>query len=66
MLVTESKRNEVADMTAAKAIKDIVFSYEKSSMETLENIIQDSVQFHVIEQEMLEREYIPKRSEKLF
>ncbi|HDR4570226.1 cold-shock protein [Bacillus cytotoxicus] len=66
MLVTESKRNEAADMTAAKAIKDIVFSYDKSSMETLENIIQDSVQFHVIEQEMLEREYIPKEVKNFF
>ncbi|EMA6343948.1 cold-shock protein [Bacillus cytotoxicus] len=66
MLVTESKRNEAADMTAAKAMKDIVFSYDKSSMETLENIIQDSVQFHVIEQEMLERKYIPKEAKNFF
>lgn len=60
MLVMENRRRELADATAVKVVKGLLFSEETSSITSLENIVKDTVQFNVVEQEIIDREYIPK------
>ncbi|MBO1581647.1 cold-shock protein [Bacillus sp. XF8] len=66
MLVVENKKRELADATAVKVVKDLLFSKEKSSIASLENIVKDTIQFNVVEQEMLDRKYIPKEVKSFF
>ncbi|MBY0599266.1 hypothetical protein [Bacillus bingmayongensis] len=66
MLVVENKKRELADATAVKVVKDLIFSKEKSSIASLENIVKDTIQFNVVEQEMLDRKYIPKEVKSFF
>ncbi|MDZ5608973.1 cold-shock protein [Bacillus pseudomycoides] len=66
MLVVENKKRELADATAVKVVKDLIFSKEKSSIASLENIVKDTIQFNVMEQEMLDRKYIPKEVKSFF
>ncbi|KFM99542.1 cold-shock protein [Bacillus clarus] len=64
MLVAENRRSELSNN--AKAIQSVLFSGDTSSITTLENLLKDTVQFNVIEQEMLERKYIPKEVRNFF
>ncbi|PEE41406.1 cold-shock protein [Bacillus pseudomycoides] len=66
MLVMENRRRELADATAVKVVKGLLFSEETSSITSLENIVKDTVQFNVVEQEMIDREYIPKEVKPFF
>lgn len=66
MLVMENRRRELADATAVKVVKGLLFSEETSSITSLENIVKDTVQFNVVEQEIIDREYIPKEVKPFF
>lgn len=66
MLVVENRKRELADATVVKMVKDLLFSKETSSITSLENIVKDIVQFNVVEQEMLDREYVPKEARSFF
>lgn len=66
MLVVENRKRELADATVFKMVKDLLFSKETSSITSLENMVKDIVQLNVVEQEMLDREYIPKEVKSFF
>ena len=58
MLVAENRKNEFT--YNVQAIKNILFSGDTSSIHALEKLLNDTVQFDVLEQEALGRQYIPK------
>ncbi|WP_459503148.1 cold-shock protein [Bacillus sp. C1] len=66
MLVVENRRRGLTDATAVKVVKDLLFSKEASSISSLENIVKDTVQFNVVEQEILNWKCIPKEAKSFF
>ena len=60
MLVAENRKNEFT--YNVQAIKNILFSGDTSSIHALEKLLNDTVQFDVLEQEALGRQYIPKEA----
>lgn len=60
MLVAESRTNEFT--YNVQAIKNILFSGDTSSILALEKLLNDTVQFDVLEQEVIDRQYIPKEA----
>ncbi|MCI0766943.1 cold-shock protein [Bacillus sp. TL12] len=66
MIIVENRERELADATAGKTVKDLLFSKEMPSITALENIVKDTVQFNVVEQEMIDRKYIPKEAKSFF
>ncbi|CAM3928633.1 cold-shock protein [Bacillus luti] len=64
MLVAENRTNE--STYNVQAIKSILFSGDTSSIHALEKLLNDTVQFDVFEQEILDRQYIPKEVKNFF
>ena len=64
MLVAENRKNEFT--YNVQAIKNILFSGDTSSIHALEKLLNDTVQFDVLEQEALGRQYIPKEAKNFF
>ena len=64
MLVAENRTNEFT--YNIQAIKNILFSGNTSSIQALEKLLNDTVQFDVLEQEVLDRQYIPKEAKNFF
>lgn len=64
MLVAENRTNE--STYNVQAIKNILFSGDTSSIHALEKLLNDTVQFDVLEQEVLDRQYIPKEAKSFF
>ena len=64
MLVAENRKNEFT--YNIQAIKNILFSGDTSSIHALEKLLNDTVQFDVLEQEALGRQYIPKEAKNFF
>ncbi|MEH7755075.1 cold-shock protein, partial [Bacillus toyonensis] len=64
MLVAESRTNEFT--YNVQAIKNILFSGDTSSILALEKLLNDTVQFDVLEQEVIDRQYIPKEAKNFF
>ena len=64
MLVAENRTNE--STYNVQAIKNILFSGDTSSIHALEKLLNDTVQFDVFEQEILDRQYIPKEVKNFF
>lgn len=64
MLVAENRTNE--STYNVQAIKNILFSGDTSSIHALEKLLDDTVQFHILEQEILDRQYIPKEVKNFF
>ncbi|KAA0766267.1 chorismate pyruvate-lyase family protein [Bacillus sp. SH5-2] len=64
MLVAENRTNEFT--YNVKAIKNILFSGDTSPIHALEMLLNDTVQFEVLEQEILDRQYIPKEAKNFF
>lgn len=64
MLVAENRTNEFT--YNVQAIKNILFSGDTSSIHALEKLLNDTVQFDVLEQEVLDRQYIPKEAKSFF
>lgn len=63
MLVAENRKNEFT--YNVQAIKNILFSGDTSSIHALEKLLNDTVQFDVLEQEALGRQYIPKEAKRI-
>ena len=49
-----------------KQLKYFLFSGDTSSIHALEKLLNDTVQFDVLEQEVLDRQYIPKEAKNFF
>ena len=49
-----------------RQLKDMLFSRNTSSILALEKLVKDTVQFDVLEQEALDRQYIPKEAKNFF
>ncbi|KAA0743975.1 cold-shock protein [Bacillus sp. AY3-1] len=64
MLVAENRTNEFT--YNVQAIKNILFSGDTSSIHALEKLLNDTVQFEILEQEVLDRQYIPKEAKNFF
>ncbi|HDR4423501.1 TPA: cold-shock protein [Bacillus cereus] len=64
MLVAENIAN--AFTYNVQAIKNILFSIDTSSIHALEKLLNDTVQFDVLEQEVIDRKYIPKEAKNFF
>ena len=64
MLVAENRKNEFT--YNVQAINNILFSGDTSSIHALEKLLNDTVQFDVLEQEALGRQYIPKEAKNFF
>ncbi|MBE5108775.1 cold-shock protein [Bacillus thuringiensis] len=64
MLVAENRTNEL--IYHVQAIKNILFSGDTASILALEKILNDTVQFDVLEQEGIDRQYIPKEAKNFF
>ena len=64
MLVAENRKNEFT--YNVQAIKNILFSGDTSSIHALEKLLNDTVQFDVLEQEALGRQNIPKEAKNFF
>ncbi|EJR54572.1 hypothetical protein IIM_01512 [Bacillus cereus VD107] len=64
MLVAENRKSELT--YNVQAIKNILFSGDTSSILALEKLLNDTVQFDVLEQEVLDRQYIPKEAKNFF
>ncbi|OFD61772.1 hypothetical protein BWGOE4_23700 [Bacillus mycoides] len=64
MLVAENRQSEL--IYNVQAIKNILFSGDTSSILALEKLLNDTVQFDVLEQEVIDRQYIPKEAKNFF
>ncbi|PFJ18257.1 cold-shock protein [Bacillus cereus] len=64
MLVAENRNNKF--IYNVQAIRNILFSGDTSSIHALEKLLNDTVQFDVLEQEVLNRQYIPKEAKNFF
>ncbi|MBE7104509.1 cold-shock protein [Bacillus cereus] len=64
MLVAENRKSELT--YNVQAIKNILFSGDTSSILALEKLLNDTVQFDVLEQEVMDRQYIPKEAKNFF
>ncbi|PGV57019.1 cold-shock protein [Bacillus cereus] len=64
MLVAENRKSELT--YNVQAIKNILFSRDTSSILALEKLLNNTVQFDVLEQEVMDRQYIPKEAKNFF
>ncbi|MGG2015069.1 cold-shock protein [Bacillus sp. S10(2024)] len=66
MLVIESVKRESSNSRSTKIIKDLLFSNNESTKVLLEKILKDTVQTNIVEQDMIERKFIPKEARNFF
>ncbi|PGT20582.1 chorismate pyruvate-lyase family protein [Bacillus cereus] len=64
MLVVENRKSELT--YNVQAIKNILFSGDTPSIRALEKLLNDTVQLDVLEQEVIDRQYIPKEVKNFF
>ncbi len=66
MLLVDSLEKEIIDTKIVKKMIDLLLSTDGSTTLALESIMQDTVELHVRNQEIIDRDSIPKEARNFF